>query len=293
MVKKQQEKVGELLHALFFIMLTLFFAACEKNAYDPEIHGLELSIGEKVTTDAITFEFDVVDSYGKFTVEVLPGNEFTTPKLTVDGRHVTVELIDEVTYLEIKDEGGAEKTVRIQSSNETLRYVSNHIWQQYGVIQRYPDLGFGVGKMRVLKGNSPNAAAEMSISDDNVITVKSRFSGTAYFYVADSRGTVRPFRVSVNKGCDITKPVTEIEARAGEILQFAIKYGKGKWKLKDKSAESSFNLVIHAGQNGNTTYEQDFLQLYVPKEATDSIRYTIENREGLEAEIIIKIKKDK
>lgn len=293
MVKKKKEIIVALLNALFFVMLTFFFAACEKEAYNPEIHGLELSIGENVTTDGITYEFDVVDSYGKFTVEVIPRYNFASPKLTIDGRHVSVELIDEVTYLKIKDEGGGEKNVQIHSSNENLQYVSYLIAEQYGAIHRHPDIRVGIGKMRVLRGNSPDAAAEMSISHDNVITIKSRFPGTAFFYVADSRGTVRFFQVSVHDGCDITKPVTEIEAKADKILQFAIKYGKGGWKLKEEAVESPLNVIHHAGEDAYFTYEQDFLQLYVPKEATGSVRYTIEDREGLEAEIRIKIKENK
>lgn len=274
---------------LILALSLITLSSCEKDPIDPEIHGLELSTGDEVTTDGTSFAFDVVDSYGAFTIDVPTVNGFTTPKVTVNGRHVTVDLIDETTYITVRDEGGTERKITVTSTNDDLKNAYTSIYQIYSATQVYTNLGFGTGRLRIVKGGNGDEAALMTIADDNSITVVSRHTGTSAYYVADSRGTVRLFYLTVNKGWDLTQAVTNVKAKAGTTVQFAIIYGAGQWKITDYPHQSPFNLVIEKGTSDGITYHHELLQLFIPTDATGTVTCRLKDKDGNTAEINIEV----
>lgn len=265
-------------------------AACSDTFEEGDPTPPEISVTEVVTTDQLTFSFDVIKCKGKFTVETEDTQSPTAPKITIEDHHVTVELIADYTFLKVTDESGLSQHIKIQSTHPDLTTTIYNLSQSYGVRQRYPDLKFGTGKIKILRDNQENGVAKVSIDPDGVLVIESIKPGRHSFQLSDSRGVVRYVTVSVNKGWDVTGSTLEVECQQGKLLNFLIKYGNGGWKLVSAAVETPFNVLAPKGTNDDRTYPYDWLQLGIPQDAKGQLIYKLENSDGLHVTITVSVK---
>ncbi len=264
-------------------------SACKDTFPEEEPVPPKLEAEGDVTTDKLTFSFNILKCRGNFSVEVSTADGGLAPQVNIEGYFVTVELVSEFTTVKVTDETHLTSYLRIRSTHPYLVSHSYQIEQAYGATYRYPDIQFGVKPLRLLTANSENKAVYAYIDAEGNLTAKSQHSGRATFLLADARGTVRRVTFEVRRGWDLTTDKLTVECTPGQYINFALKYGQTGWQLASAPNESPFNLILPKGNSDNSSREQDLLQIHIPAEAENSLTYRLKNKNGLAATITVNI----
>lgn len=283
------------------ILTTL--SACRDTIDDSTADQLQLSISERellptaeVMTNDTVYQFDVLKSKGMFKVKVNGGNSYVTPRVKVNGQHVTIGLLSEYTGVQVTDEAGQEISFHIHSAHADLKVQSYLYAVWYGCTFRYPDFKYGLGDMKVLSGNGNKGVAEVSFDKNNVLIVKSKRTGSSYFTVADGRGVTRWLQVAVEEGYDMTTDSLEVTSTNPSSLCFPIKYGKaGGWKLVKSTIPYVHDHVI-SPSNENVLCDYDLLYVYINYPYKNKqYKYYLENKDGSKGVVVVNVveKKDK
>lgn len=280
---------SNLINAFMLCLAVMFMAGCSK---EEGVKELKLSTMEStVQTDSIAYAFDIVSGNGGYQVEVNTDNkEEPVAKATVSGNHVSVDLLKPYTRLTVADAAGQAVQLTIESTNRTLQVESQMVMVSYGSYLR-SKLSWGNGGYYVLK-HSQDDCAEVTFERDGSFMVKAVHPGTMHLVVSDSRGTTNELDVSVGPGCDITGSsltysLTRQEASYGPYT-FPIKYGVGEWKIvsSPEALHTPFNLVVPKDK----VREQDFLQVYIPKDTVGTLPIMLEDKAGNKVTVTIEIK---
>lgn len=268
----------------------LCLTSCHDTFDEGEPMPPEISVAENVTTDQLTFSFDVIKHKGRFTVEVQKDNDMPSPSIAIQGKHVTIDLISEHTSVVITDETGLPRYVNIHSTHTDLQLTSHIIYQSYGATTRYPNIKFGTGNLKILSQNTQAGVAHADIDKHGALVIRAIKSGKCYFKISDDRGITQNVTVHVNKGWDVTGALLEVESKPQTRLHFSIPYGTGGWKLVSATIQSPLNVLFHKGTDGNTSYHHDWLQLSIPEGTKGQQVYVLKDQSGLEATIKVNVK---
>uniref|UniRef100_A0AB33IRY4 Uncharacterized protein n=2 Tax=unclassified Prevotella TaxID=2638335 RepID=A0AB33IRY4_9BACT len=301
MIEKMKRNYATWLFTGLCAGLLTLFAACHDTIDDPTEEELQLSIPVKqlasmqeVATADTVYTFDVLKSSGAFKVKVGEASKYATPKVTVNGQHVTIGLLAEFTYVTVTDEAGQEISFNIHSSHEDLLSQSNVYYVWYGCTFHYPKFKYGLGNMRVLSGNDNKRVASVSFDENNELKIESEKNGSSYFTVADGRGVARSLQVVVEEGYDMTTDSLEVTSTNPSTIYFPIKYGKrGGWKLVDSSEHRPTDFVIHL-PSGNVDCDYDLLHVYINQAyAAKQYKYYLENEDGSKGVVVVNVVKKK
>ena len=118
-----------------------------------------------IHTDELTVSFDILTGAGGYTVQVMenyyiPSRQITLPGGTarIEGKTVTVDLLDDAVDVVVSDLSGAESHVYIYSSHPAVRHFSWSKCVPYGGATKNT-IDFGAGEpYRIVYYSDMNAA---------------------------------------------------------------------------------------------------------------------------------------
>lgn len=265
-----------------FLIAGALLTACST---DESISELKLSVpAETVYTDGMDYSFDVVSSNGKYQVLVDADNTPTpTAKTTIVGNHVKVDLLSEYTALTITDQGNQPVHLLIISSNDAIKTQNYSVRVSYGSIMKTNAVRFGTGKFTVQSkyGNS----AEVNIDNHDQFLIKSLRPGVSHFLIADQRGTTNGMTVTVGNGWDLSSKELTVSTVGNQYLTFPLKYGEGGWKIISPITNDPEICVMPKGE----LFEQDMLQVWVPKGNGKPIVFELKDKVNNTATITINV----
>lgn len=261
------------------ILINSLFISCNN---DEGIRKLKLSVTEEtVYTDTLTYSFDIISGNGNYHVESKQKGENTENLVTINDKHVTIELISSSAYVTVTDEENYSKSFVIKSSHPYIQDGGYKVWVHYGIISEI-DCVYGSGGYNIVN-SSNNGCVQLILDKSNKIKIKPIKPGNEWFVLKDYRGFTFDMRIGVIQGCDIISEYTEYTATKGNTITLPVKYGAGKWTFikKEESEESyPFTLIIPAGERN----EVDVVQIKVWDKDTP-MYYTIQDSQGTQANI--------
>jgi hypothetical protein len=226
---------------LQFIAIALLLAvstlvSCNKS--DDSIQELKFSVNEpEVHTDGTEYSFGITSGGGVYKAEICPLNSYDKyATATVSGKTVTVKLVSERTKLQVTDQYGQQKDLIIRTTNSSLQAISFDIAMGYGFQNRGKfEWGSGEG-YSILKSINPENA-ELMIKENGEYVANSLCPGSTVFVVKDSRGTVNFVRVTSFMGWNLENDNLSVDVESGFQYTFILKWGEGKVRVSDCSAE--------------------------------------------------------
>lgn len=221
------------------------FVSCSEEDEPKMPVELTLSTNEKsVTTDQLTYEFDVISGNGDYQVEVANSTGYSQGKATVNGNHITVELVDRDTYLTITDKEGKQKDLTILTTHPSLECNWYQVLAMYGCTYNL-DCEYGTGEYSITEYGSKHAVS-LTLDEKHKIGIKTLLPNTSEKWILnDSRGSVLYLDVAVSNGRDITssEPV-EFKAKKAEQIHFPLKFGEGHWSFVSQAEKNPFILIM-------------------------------------------------
>lgn len=282
-MKRISNTLGILLMSLSFI----FIVSCSKDDAD-EIPELKLSTDNgTVYTDATEYSFDIISGAGDYIVKIEDDNQPTLGKVSLTGNHVKVDLISEQTRLTITDKHNQTTDLLIISSNESIQTENYTVLISYGSLHK-ATVNWGAGKYSILKQSGD--AAELTIDNNDKFTIRSIHPGKASFTIADQRGTTNGIMVYVDNGWDLTSDKLTVDVLAGQLYTFPIKYGKDGWKITSYSSELLNHWQTCVMPEDANYREQEILQVWIPKEAKESLSVQLKDKANNTATITMNLK---
>ena len=239
-------------------------------------------------TDELTVSFDILSGTGGYTAtvqeyEFMPSRHVTLAGglARIEGKTVTVELLDNTADVVVSDRSGAESHVFIYSSHPALQYFTWSKSVAYGSSTK-STIDFGAGAPYRIVAYSDMNAADASM-EGSTLTTGALLPGLHWYLIADSRGTVRKFDIGVRKGYDIEEERLTVQANAGDRLTFPFKFGNG-WKVVEGETGPE-RFIYHAGSAND-----DFIcDTFVVTMGAESASWTFLDREGHQAVLTIEV----
>lgn len=259
------------------------FVSCSEEDEPKMPVELTLSIDEKsVTTDQLTYEFDVISGNGDYQVEVANSTGYSQGKATVNDNHITVELVDRDTYLTITDKEGKQKNLTILTTHPSLECNWYQVLAMYGCTYNM-DCEYGTGEYSITKYGSTHAVS-LTLDEKHKIGIKTlRPNASEKWILNDSRGSVLYLDVTVSNGRDITssEPV-EFKAKKTDLIHFPLKFGEGHWSFVSQAEKNPFILIMKKTEG----MDADVLQVKV-WEKDEPMPFVLEDTAGNRANITI------
>lgn len=241
-----------------------------------------------VHTDDLSISFDILSGAGGYTAQVMeneyiPSRQITLPGGTarIEGKTVTVDLLDDVVDVVVSDLSGAESHVYIYCNHPAVKHFSWSHCVPYGSPTK-STIDFGAGEPYRIVEYSDMNAADASM-EGSTLKTGALLPGNHWYLIEDSRGTVRKFDIDVRQGYDIEEESLTVQARAGDRLTFPFKFGNG-WKIiEGKTGPEMF--VYHADH----VYDSFVSDTFVVRVGTETASWTFRDREGHRVELTIEI----
>lgn len=279
------KRISNTLYLLLLTASIVLIAGCTKKIGTEEPPELKLSTpGETVSTDAIEYSFDIVSGAGDYHVEIADDGQPALGKATLTGTRVKVELITQYTQVTVTDKSNRKADLLIVSSHPSIQIMNYLVSVLYGNFHKLT-MDWGAGKYSIYRQSGD--AAELSIDNNDQITIKPRKPGRAYFTIMDRRGTTNGISVIVEKGWDLTGKELSVTVEAGHYYTFPLKYGEGGWKITHRSSPLLHNPQTCVMPKDPEYREQDMLHVWVPEEVNEPLSLQLTDKAGNTATITI------
>ena len=279
-------------------LLIAGLCGCEKIGNENNT-SLRLGIPEDPTnhigdytihTDALSVSFDILSGAGGYNAtvnawEFLPERGLSLPCgiAGIEGKTVTVELLESTAEVIVSDASGAEMYVYNHSDNSALQYFTWDKSIPYGSRSKNM-IDFGAGApYKIVEYSDRNA--QDAFLDGSVLQTGVLVPGKHWFMIQDCRGTCRKFDVNVRKGYDIEGESLTVQAKAGERLSFPFLFGK-RWKVVE--GETGPESFVFKGSDDIDGFPND---TFIVKTDNETASWTFEDRTGLRAVLTIEIVK--
>ncbi len=241
-----------------------------------------------IHTDELTVSFDILSGAGGYTVQVMENDYIASRQITlsggtarIEGKTVTVDLLDDAVDVVVSDLSGAESHVYIYSSHPAVQHFSWSKCVPYGGTTKNT-IDFGAGEPYRIVYYSDMNAADASMKGSTLKT-GILLPGSHWYLIADCRGTVRKFDLDVRQGYDIEEESLTVQARAGDRLTFPFRFGKN-WKVVD--GETGPERFIYHTSN----VHDDFIcDTFVVTVGTETASWAFLNCEGHQTALTIEI----
>lgn len=257
----------------YFLCACLFMSmsACISLDVDVELEpvkDLVLSVGNNgyFSTDGLSYQFEILDGNGGYKATASK-NRFgeDAAKVTIDGTKVTVDLLEQFVSITITDQKGETASVSIRTSHESLTQVGYCVSLEEGdsCVMDYVDFGAGQYSAMLWEGNS----AEVTVTPDDRVWIKSLKPGNSYYKLTDWRGTSVLLEVYSCAVYTLTSDFLSIDSERDQVTHIALKYGEGGWKLLTKAYDERFIDLFAVHTMGNVKENCDSLQINAAKNA--------------------------
>jgi hypothetical protein len=243
----------------------LLMSACISLDDDVElVNDLVLSVESNghVVTEELNYEFEILDGNGGYKATVSK-NRFDEDeaKVTIDGTKVTVDLLEQFVSITITDQKGETASLNIRTSHESLTRVGYGVSLEEGDSCVMDNISFGAGRYSATlwEGNS----AEVTVTPDDRVWIKSLKSGNSYYKLTDWRGT----SVLLEVYSCASYTLTSVDSERDQVTHIALKYGEGGWKLLTNAYDERFIDLLAVHTMGNVKENCDSLQINAAKNA--------------------------
>lgn len=292
--------------ALIFLSV-LFFSGCssmspddldlerpDKNPIEEVCKEIKLSVPtiheNKIYTDDVTFEFEILDGNGDYTVSVPESESLTRAIATLDGNKVKVEIINNPgCEIVIRDKKEKEARVYLQSRHPSLIIYSGTYGLMVGSVTKLGNIDFGVGgpyEITKVKGD----ASEI-FEENKILKVKALKLGKTDYIFKDRRGTAAYISTSSSLSFTIEETNKSLEFNAVNYMSASVKLNWGtEWEI-----ESLTNNILEkadvsqAHQVGGGLTEWYYLMLETKEDGSGTDRVILKNNTGDKAIVEIHI----
>lgn len=241
-----------------------------------------------IHTDELTVSFDILSGAGGYTAQVMendyiPSRQITMPggMARIEGKTVTVDLLDDVVDVVVSDRSGAESHVYIYSSHPAVQHFSWSKCVPYGGATK-STIDFGAGEPYRIVEYSDMNAADASL-EGSTLKTGALLPGSHWYLIRDCRGTVRRFDLDVRQGYDIEEESLTVQAQAGDRLTFLFKFGK-EWKVTE--GETGPEMFVY---HTDSVHDDFICDTFVVTVGTETASWTFRDREGHQTALTIEI----